>query len=50
MPVVDGQWVSSPLLRWERTPDRCWTGLVTFTIDGDVFTTTKDEADLRPAD
>jgi hypothetical protein len=47
---VGGQWVPGTLLRWERTPDRRWTGLVTFTVDGEVVTTTKDEADLRPAD
>ena len=46
---IDGLWVPGTLLRWDRSADRRWQGLVTFTIDGEVFTTIKDHTDLRAA-
>jgi hypothetical protein len=46
----DGRWIPGMLLRWERAADGRWQGLVTFTVDGEVFRTSKDESDLRAAD
>jgi len=46
---VGGRWVSGTLLRWQRSSDQRWEGLVTYTLDGEVVTTVKDQADLQPA-
>jgi hypothetical protein len=45
---VDGHWVSGKLLRWQRSSDQRWEGLVTYAVDREVFTTVKDQADLQP--
>ncbi|MFJ1750925.1 hypothetical protein ACIOJD_32505 [Streptomyces sp. NPDC088116] len=46
---VDGIWVPGILNQWRQEANRRWSGVVTYTLDGDQVTVTKDQAELRPA-
>ena len=50
MVLVNGNWQRGWLTRWERRPGGRWAGKVTYMVDGDQVTVTKDEAELRKTD
>jgi hypothetical protein len=45
---IDGQWTPGTLIRWQRGQSGRWTGLVTYVVGDEQFTTMKDQDDLRP--
>ncbi|KUN75776.1 hypothetical protein [Streptomyces griseoruber] len=47
--LVADAWVPGLLTEWRRGADRRWSGVVTYSTGGEQVTTTKDQAELRPA-
>ncbi|MEU7489073.1 hypothetical protein [Streptomyces sp. NPDC042319] len=46
---VNGAWVPGLLTQWRQGPDRRWSGVVRYAVNGEQVTTTKDQDELRPA-
>ncbi|MFI8453731.1 hypothetical protein [Streptomyces erythrochromogenes] len=45
----NGRWLPGLLTEWRRGGDGRWSGLVSYTADGDQVTVLKDQDDLRSA-
>lgn len=46
--LVEGQWRSGTVLRWQRTPDQRWSALVSCSVDGDLRSFVETQENLRP--